>query len=651
MAVAAGETKTCEITNTKRGHVTVIKYYDHNRNGVKDAGDEVLGDTGVGSEVEATRWEIHLVGTDVNAYQWTGAQTAGQVTFSDLTPGAFTVSEQIKTGWQQSNISCGSETAIDNDNSHPVTVTAGQTTTCFIGNYEQGRIIVEKQTDPDGSKQDFDFTASYDESGFVLSDGEQNNSGYLSPGTYSVSETEPTGWTLTDTVCTSSNEDTESADNLQLDPGETITCVFTNTERGHIIVDKVTDPSENPTSFEFTATGDGYENFDLADMDEPNNQSLLPGSYSVAETVPTGWDLSSASCDSSHEDSESADDMVLSAGEVITCTFTNTKRGTVIVTKYNDEDGNGFRGEGEDVLSDWTMNLNGDEEQETTNDNGEAVFENLLPGSYTLTEDLQKGWEQTQLSCGRNEDFFADDTADDTTDTGTFTLSPGETQRCVVGNHRLNPILTITKANNAAGDKAPGDSVLFMLTVTATQSAAYNVVVTDLPAGGFTYRAGSWTSNSTARGDLKTLGVTTEPTYHSPGVWNLGDMVMNETVTLTYIADISVDQKPGLYKDLAWAYGCKFETNCAVNDGNDVVALAVSPGYIDETNHVGTGVNVVKSTQNGATLNPTTGEVLGASTELPATGADEAWLTFAALLFLMGIGLLTAGKYARRLHV
>jgi LPXTG-motif cell wall-anchored protein len=150
---------------------------------------------------------------------------------------------------------------------------------------------------------------------------------------------------------------------------------------------------------------------------------------------------------------------------------------------------------------------------------------------------------------------------------------------------------------------------------------------------------------------LKTLGITTEPTYHSPGVWNIGDMVMNETVTLTYIADISVDQKPGLYKDLAWAYGCKFETNCAVNDGNDVVALAVSPGYIDETNHVGTGVNVVKSTQSGATLNPTTGEVLGASTELPATGADEAWLTLAALLFLMGIGLITAGKYARRLHV
>lgn len=270
VTVGAGETKTCLITNTKRGNVTVIKYYDHNRNGKKDSGDEVLGDTGVGSAVEATRWEIHLVGTGVDASQWTGAQTAGQVTFSDLTPGSFTVSEQIKTGWLQSNISCGDETAIDNDNSHAVTVSAGQTTTCYVGNYEQGRIIVEKQTIPDGNIQQFNFAASYDDSGFTLADGGQNDSGYLTPGTYSVSETVPSGWTLTDTVCTSSKEDSESADALNLDPGETITCVFTNTQRGRIIVDKVTDPSGDQTSFAFTATGSGYTNFNLADADEPN---------------------------------------------------------------------------------------------------------------------------------------------------------------------------------------------------------------------------------------------------------------------------------------------------------------------------------------------------------------------------------------------
>ncbi|KND52019.1 MAG: hypothetical protein ABA06_02020 [Parcubacteria bacterium C7867-001] len=49
--------------------------------------------------------------------------------------------------------------------------------------------------------------------------------------------------------------------------------------------------------------------------------SLTPGSYDVGEVVPEGWDLSSASC-SDESDPES---IGLSAGETVTCTFTNTK--------------------------------------------------------------------------------------------------------------------------------------------------------------------------------------------------------------------------------------------------------------------------------------------------------------------------------------
>jgi uncharacterized repeat protein (TIGR01451 family) len=221
----------------------------------------------------------------------------------------------------------------------------------------------------------------------------------------------------------------------------------------------------------------------------------------------------------------------------------------------------------------------------------------------------------------------------------------------VVGNHQLNPQLTISKFHAASDDtKNPGDSVLFTITVTATQSAAFNVEVTDLPAGGFTYRSGSWTASSTARGDLKLLAITTEPVYASPGVWNLGDMPVNDVVTLTYIADISSDQKPGLYKDLVWASGCRLETDCVVGDANSVLASAVDPGFVDEK-FAGTNVAIVKDQQSGASLNPTTGEVLGAATELPATGADELWIKLAALLFLLGIGLVAAGRYTRRNYV
>src|SRR6185503_3117005 len=76
--------------------------------------------------------------------------------------------------------------------------------------------------------------------------------------------------------------------------GQSITCTFTNEEdlnatRGKIIVDKVTNPSGDPTSFNFTSTyGSG---FSLTDAAAPNNSGLImPGNYSVSETVPAGWD-------------------------------------------------------------------------------------------------------------------------------------------------------------------------------------------------------------------------------------------------------------------------------------------------------------------------------------------------------------------------
>jgi LPXTG-motif cell wall-anchored protein len=126
-------------------------------------------------------------------------------------------------------------------------------------------------------------------------------------------------------------------------------------------------------------------------------------------------------------------------------------------------------------------------------------------------------------------------------------------------------------------------------------------------------------------------------------------MQIGETVTLTYVTDIDGSTLPGLYKDLALAYGCKFDTTCAAGDTNSVVANAEDPGFVSDT-YVGTQVNIVKDQQNGGTLNKHTGEVLGASTELPATGANEMWLTLAGLLFVAGLGLVFVGHKKRRIN-
>jgi hypothetical protein len=76
-----------------------------------------------------------------------------------------------------------------------------------------------------------------------------------------VTETLPvTGYDLTDVTCT--GDDTPDTDDnatavIDLDPGENITCTFTNTARGRIIVEKQTNPNGAPGNFTFTGDAAG----------------------------------------------------------------------------------------------------------------------------------------------------------------------------------------------------------------------------------------------------------------------------------------------------------------------------------------------------------------------------------------------------------
>jgi hypothetical protein len=146
----------------------------------------------------------------------------------------------------------------------------------------------------------------------------------------------PEGWDLTGPGCTSelgsSTIDTGSPPTatITLAVGDTVTCTFSNTQRGHIVVDKVTVPGDDPESFTFNTTGTGYTGFSLIDTDTPNNQELVPGEYSVTETVPDVWNLTDLSCTSElggsgiDTGSPPTATIALAAGDTVTCVFTNT---------------------------------------------------------------------------------------------------------------------------------------------------------------------------------------------------------------------------------------------------------------------------------------------------------------------------------------
>jgi len=127
------------------------------------------------------------------------------------------------------------------------------------------------------------------------------------------------GWDLTSAVC-SDESDPEA---IELSAGETVTCVFTNTKRGSIVVEKQTLPNGAPGTFTFTGDAAGG----IADNGQIVVPNLEPGSYTSTEGAAPGFNLTGIECD----DANSAGNVgtrtatfELQAGETVTCTFTNT---------------------------------------------------------------------------------------------------------------------------------------------------------------------------------------------------------------------------------------------------------------------------------------------------------------------------------------
>lgn len=194
-------------------------------------------------------------------------------------------------------------------------------------NVEFGKIIVEKQvvtTTPDGTA--FTFTPSYG-SPFSLQGGDSNTSGYLNPGQYSVTESVPEGWVLTGINGVTPSSETA---NVALQPGQTVTVTFTNTEQGRIVVAKqiVTTTSDNP-AFAFTSSYGSP--FSLQGGGSNTSGYLNPGDYSVTEAAVKGWTLSGIT--GAVRDGMTSNIHLL-PGQEVSVTFTNTQNVTPPTTTF-----------------------------------------------------------------------------------------------------------------------------------------------------------------------------------------------------------------------------------------------------------------------------------------------------------------------------
>ncbi len=224
-------------------------------------------------------------------------------------------------------------------------------------------IVVVKQTVPSNATATFNYTSSQ-LGNFSLSNpfpSSKTFTGIAGGVEYDVNETALPGWTLTNLNCaitagtddgtgtwpTNSTNSTAAITLGATDNGVTLTCTYTNTGTGHIIVNKHTNPAASPQSFAYTTSGTGYTGFSLKDGQSntdggtPPTGGLTPGSYSVTETAVAGWTLTNLTCaltttgsgTSTFPTSGSTANITLGAGDTVTCDYTNSQpAGSITVT-------------------------------------------------------------------------------------------------------------------------------------------------------------------------------------------------------------------------------------------------------------------------------------------------------------------------------
>ena len=259
---------------------------------------------------------------------------------------------------------------------------------------EPGTIEICKDVVPnDAGATEWDFTVTGPTPGSVnnLNDTECDVLINRAAGQYTVAETTQTGYTTT-VNCGANGSDTDANITFALSEGEAAQCTFTNTSTASIQVCKDVVPNDGGTTdWDFTLTGptSGSAN-DLSDTECFTFGNRTPGSYTLTEGTQAGY-LTSVNCGANGSDSDGNITFTLSAGEQASCTFTNTKLGTIQICK--------------DVVpndaSTWNFTVGGPTPGAAgpLGDGGCQTLTNRAAGSYTITETTQAGYVTT-VNCG-----------------------------------------------------------------------------------------------------------------------------------------------------------------------------------------------------------------------------------------------------------
>lgn len=407
--LAAGETVTCTFVNTHRGRIIVEKRTDP-----AQMPDTFVFSPSYGEPFTLADGEKNDSGP--------------------LVPDEYAVSELVPDGWVLEGVECDSEGVRETEDGVTIDLAAGETVHCVFNDHQlRGSIEVIKTTDPE-SAEDFEFTLAPGTTRAVSGSAGSTTWSNLLAGDYSLTETlaalqEATGWTSVSATC----DNGDDPDAITLDPGEHVVCKFHNVQAlSSITVVKTTEPTTTQ-NFVFTLDGDEVSvggdggSYTWIDVEGGRTYSLTEA-LSAAQVTEL-WSLDSVSCESELESGvasiDNGVDIDLLPGDHVTCTFRNVQElGSItVVKKTAPADAQGF-----------SFTLDPGDAQIVAGDGGSYTWDELVPGSYDLSESLTAaqvaaGWYIESATCDKDDD------------PGEIDLDPGEDVTCTFWDYKTSDFI------------------------------------------------------------------------------------------------------------------------------------------------------------------------------------------------------------------
>ncbi|MBI5476108.1 MAG: T9SS type A sorting domain-containing protein, partial [Ignavibacteriales bacterium] len=361
--------------NFKLGIISGMKFNDLDGDGLKEAGESGL-----------SGWIMWITGTKNDSVI---TDAGGNYSFNNLDIGNYTVTEEIKPGWLLTYPPGASyNIAIDASGINA----SGKD----FGNFQLPTISGKKFHDHNGNgikdpedegligwkiylsgpRIDSAITDSYGDYTFVG----------LTPGKYLVRESIQDGWVQT----------TPNPDSITVTSNGSVTGInFGNFQKINISGRKFHDLNGNGVkdSGEPGLTGWGIK-LGGAKTDSKTSDvngdfiftDLGPGKYAVTEQIQLGW------VQTLHVDSFT----VRSGENVLGKDIGNFQTISISGKKFHDFNGNGIIDGADTTVSGWHIQLTGSNRHDTviTNALGEYSFNNVGPGSFTISEEEKPGWLQ-----------------------------------------------------------------------------------------------------------------------------------------------------------------------------------------------------------------------------------------------------------------